>query len=269
MRLRALFSTLLALGLCAGAVTPAVALARSASTARSTDAAAPPARTFYVSGSLLNSKGSLSLLVGLAQVSVDTTGVYSGTLTMGGTSPLTTTVTGTISGTMTLAGMIGGQQVSVTARPVNERIGNALSSGPKTTAGMEYQGDVQANATSIGSMTAIDTSILPEYSFAASVASGRDAGMAVNGSLYALSDHWGELHGYFEDDATGAVYPLLSGTLTRGQLLVHVNMLGHGALIGVASIGSSILNHQLIYKGTLFGPANDDTGTWFCSPPGS
>jgi len=226
-------------------------------------------RTFYISGSLLDAKGTLSLLVGLAKVSVDSTGIYSGTLTMGGTSPITTTVTGTISTTMTLSGMISGQQVSVMARPVKEKIGNAISSGPKTTAGMEFLGDVMANSTSIGYMTAIDTSILPEYSFAATVSKGQDTGTAINASLYMLSDHRGDLHGYFMDDATGAVYPLLSGTLTRGQMLIHVNLLGHGAMIGVAAVANSILNHQLIYKGTLFGPALNDIGTWYCSPPAS
>jgi hypothetical protein len=252
-------------GLCAGLVVPHGAFARPAYTTHSA-ASAPTMRTFYVSGSLLSSNGTPSLLVGLANVSVDGTGAYSGTMTMGGTNPITATVTGIISSTMTLSGMIGGQQMSVMARPVKERIGNPISSGPATTTGMEFQGDAEVNSTPLGYVTAIDTSILQNYSFAATVSKGTNAGMDINGSLYALSDHRGDLHGYFQDDATGAVYPLLSGTLWRGQLLIHVNLLGHGDMLGAASVSRSILNHTLIYKGTLFGPALNDTGTWYCAP---
>jgi hypothetical protein len=266
VRWRTVLLSIIAFSLCTVAAAPGGAAAQRVRRLHGADAS-PATRSFYISGTLYGAGGAPSLLTGLAQLSVASTGAYSGTLTMGGVKPATAQVTGTISTTMTLAGTIGGQSVQVTAQPVNERIGNAGASGPATTRGMEFWGDVMVNSRSIGTLTAIDTSILQEFSFAANVAKGQDAGMAINGSLYLLSDQRGELRGYFSDDTNGAVYPLLSGTLARGQLIIHVDLLGHGNLVGIASASSGILQNQLLYKGALYGPAATDTGTWFSSPP--
>jgi hypothetical protein len=266
VQLRTVLASILAFGLCLVFSLPAGALARPVRVQHAADAA-PTTRTFYISGTLLGSSGVPSLVVGLAQLSVASTGDYSGTLTLGGLNPAKVQVTGTISNTMTLDATIGGQPVAVTAQPVNERIGSPVASGPATTKGMEYWGAVMANAAPVGSLTAIDTSILQEYSVADAVSHGQDAGMNLNGSLYVVSDHRGDLQGYFSDDATGAVYPLLSGTLARGQLLVHVDLLGHGNLVGVAAASHSILLNSLVYTGMLYGPAFNDTGTWYSSPP--
>jgi hypothetical protein len=266
VRLRAVLTLILALSLCLVVSLPAGALARPARVQHAADAA-PTTRTFYVSSTVYGSNGVPSLLVGLAQLSVASTGDYSGTLTLGGLNPTKIQVAGTISNTMTLSATIGSQQIAVTAQTVNERIGNPGAAGPATTKGMEFWGAVMANSAPIGSLTAIDTSILQEYSVADAVTKGQDAGMDLNGSLYVVSDHRGDLQGYFSDDATGAVYPLLSGTLARGELLVHVDLLGHGNLVGVAAASHSVLQNQLVYTGMLYGPSLNDTGTWYSSPP--
>ena len=268
MRLRAFFIPLLLLSLgmhsSSGGVLAKVSRHRSGA-----DVSQPTVRTFYIKGSFLNSSGAPSLLVGLAKLSVGSTGAYSGTLTTAGSGTISLAVTGTISGTMTLDTKLGGQAVSISARSVAERIGDPGKASPATTAGMEFQGPIAVNSTPSGYLTAIDTSILRGYGFAASVERGAHQGSAINGGLYLLSDRRGDLQGYLQDDATSAVYPVLSGTLARGQLLVHVDLLGGGNLVGIASISHSILNNQLVYRGAFYGPAITDSGTWLSSPPES
>lgn len=231
--------------------------------------AAPTTRTFYIQGSLLSSSGAPSMLVGLAALTVASTGTYTGTLTTGGTTPMKLDVSGTISGTMTLDTKLGATALSVSATSVNERIGNPSKAGPATLAGAEFRGDVMVNGALAGWVTAIDTSALREYSFAASVDKGADQGSVLNGGLFIVADHRGDLQGYFQDDATSAVYPVLSGTLARGQLLVHLDLLGGGNVVGIAAESPSILNNTLVYKGSFFGPKLTDSGTWLSSPPES
>lgn len=233
------------------------------------DAPLPTIRTFYIKGSLFTPSGAPSLLVGLAKLSIGSTGAYSGTLTTAGAATASLAVTGTISGTMTLDTKIGGKSLSIVAGSVAERIGDPGRASPATTAGMEFQGPITVDSSTAGYLIAIDTSILREYGFAASVARGTHQGAAINGGLHLLSDHRGDLQGYLQNDATSAVYPVLSGTLARGQLLVHLDLLGGGNLVGIASVSHSILNNQLVYKGVFYGPSLNDSGTWLSSPPES
>lgn len=268
MRLRAALVLCVALSGSA-ALSTAVAMAHP-QTVRPHDAATPVARSFYIQGPYFNGAGYPVTLAGVASVNVDSTGSYSGTMVTIGTQPATLTVTGTVTqNDMSLYTMLNSVALTVTARGVVDNVydrgkGNTL---PATTLGLYYQGDISANGATAGYVTAIDTSIMRSYSFAGTVNSGQSNGMALNGSLNILLDRYGGLHGYLKQDITGYLFPLQSGTLNRGRLLVHIDLVGGGQIIGVANQSSTVIPGQTAYQGTFGGPLANDSGTWISAPP--
>jgi hypothetical protein len=234
------------------------------------DTAAPVARSFYIQGPYFNGAGYPVTLAGVASVNVDSTGSYSGTLVTIGTQPATLTVTGTVTqDNMSLYTTLNGAALTITARGVVDNVydrgkANTL---PATTLGLEYQGDISANGATAGYVTAIDTSIMREYSFSATVNKGPSNGTAINASLFLLLDRYGGLHGYMKQDITGYLFPLQSGTLNRGRMLVHIDLVGGGQIIGVANQSSSAIPGQTAYQGTFGGPKALDSGTWLSAPP--
>jgi hypothetical protein len=231
--------------------------------------AAPVAHTFYVSGSIVNAKGHPSLLVGLASISVESSGSYSGTLMTAGAKPATLKVTGTITGTtMTLTTTLSGQDISVQALAVDEPIGDRGSASPVSTAGNEFRGTVMVGSSVAGYVQVIDTSIMREYSFAATVARGPANGAAINGGLHVLADAYGDLRGYLMRDDDSTVYPV-NGAIGRGILVVHINMLAGGQIIGSAAASRSVLARLIVYRGSFNGPKQGNQGVWLSSPPES
>ncbi len=268
MRLRATLILCAALG-------GSVFLTTAAATAHSRapgprDTSAPVARSFYVQGPYFNGAGYPVTLAGVASVNVDSTGSYSGTMTTVGTQPATLTVTGTVTqDALSVFTTLNGTPLTINARGVVDRVydrgkGNTL---PATTLGLEYQGDVTAAGAVAGYVTAIDTSIMREYSFAGTVNSGPHNGTQLNASLFLLLDRYGGLHGYMKQDTTGYLFPLQSGTLNRGRLLVHIDLVGGGQIIGVANQSTTVIPGQVAYQGAFGGPGALDSGTWLSAPP--
>lgn len=266
MRFRTSLVALTALAV-SGVFSAVPALARAQPSARLADA--PVAHVVYVSGSLMNAAGHPSLLAGVASINVDSSGAYSGTLTTAGTKPATLQVTGTYTTTgMTLMTTWNGQALSVQAAPVVEPIGARGASTPSTTSGAEFRGAVMSGSSTVGYVTAFDASILREYSFAASITRGPDRGTAINGGLFLMVDAYGDLRGYLKRDDNSQIFPI-SGALGRGQMLLHVNMLTNGQVLGAATVSRSIIATLTVYRGRLAGPRNNDQGTWLSSPPES
>ena len=256
--------------LCGSAfLTTAVATAHSRA-AGPRDTTAPVARAFYIQGPYFNGAGYPVTLAGVASVNVDSTGSYSGTMTTIGTQPATLTVTGTITqGDMSLVTTLSGTPLTINARGVVDRVydrgkGDTL---PATTLGLEYQGAITANGAVAGYITAVDTSIMREYSFAATVNSGPHSGTQINASLFLLLDRYGGLHGYMKQDTSSDLFPLQGGSLNRGRLLVHIDLVGGGQIIGVANRSTSVIPGQVAYQGTFGGPGALDSGTWLSAPP--
>lgn len=230
---------------------------------------APVAHTLYLWGATMNAAGHPSILAGVASVNVDSSGVYSGTLATAGDKPATLQVTGTLTATgMTLATMMGGQQLSVQAMPVVEPIGDRGSATPSTTAGNEFRGAVMLGSTPAGYVTAMDSSIMRGYGFAAAVKRGRDRGTVLNGSLFTFVDAYGDMRGYLLQDGTSAIFPA-TGAIGRGQMFVHINLFGSGQVFGTASASRSIIARLTVYKGAFSGPRNGDLGAWLGTPPES
>ena len=245
-----------------------LAAAQPQGSARVADTSAALARTFYVSGSMVTASGSPMSLAGLASLTVTTTGQYTGTLVLAGPKPATLQVSGSISGSnMTLATMVGSQPLSVTAHAVTDRLGDRGKDSPMTTAGNEFQGAAMLGATTTGWITVIDASIMRQYGFAATVTSGPDRDAIINGTLVLLADRYGDLHGYLLRDPDGTLFPLRSGALNRGQLVIHLDLMNDGQVVGAAMQSRSTLAHQLIFKGNFGGPRPGDVGTWFSAPP--
>src|SRR5439155_16482397 len=110
-------------------------------------------------------------LAGLAALTVQSTGSYTGTMTTAGASPATLAVSGVISGTgapssMTLTTTYNGRPLSIQARAVVDIVGDRGKTSPPTTVNNEYQGTVTLGNGASGAATLIDTSIMREYSFA-------------------------------------------------------------------------------------------------------
>jgi len=297
MRLRAVITTLVVLSVSALVSVPTTgALARGTSAGSGRDAPAPTPRSFYVFGTFLTAKGAPTLLAGLATTEVASTGAFSGTLTMAGPKPATPHISGMLTSTsMTATFRLGTQGISLQAIPEVETIGNPTKTGPKTTAGHAFLATVMTGAGSpamgssammtgmgapfAGLATIVETSIMSEYSLAATVSAGPHTGAAINGSVFALEDSIGQLHGYFARDSDGAIFPLIAGSLGSKQMLIDVNLMGAGQtkaagsgmggsqLMGIAMATPSIIQHQIVYKGTFTGPADADSGTWLISPP--
>lgn len=230
---------------------------------------APVTHTLYVSGAIVNAKGHSSLLAGVASVSVESSGSYSGTLMTVGTKPANLHVTGTITGTtMTLTTTLSGQDLSVQATAVDEPIGDRGASTPATTAGNEFRGTVMQGSSVVGYVQVLDSSVMREYSFAATIARGPNGGAAINGSLYLFTDDYGDLHGYLLRDDNGTAYPV-TGAMGRGMLVVHINLLAGGQIIGSATTSRSIISRLVVYRGSFAGPLRGNQGVWLISPPES
>jgi hypothetical protein len=239
---------------------------------RLADAVAPVSRTLYVNGTVVDAAGYPTRLAGLATLTVQDTGSYTGTMTTAGTNAATLAVSGVISGTgapssMTLATTYNGQPLAIQARAVVDVVGDRGKTSPLTTVDNEYQGTLTLGNGASGAVTLIDTSIMREYSFAGTVDRGPHRGMILNAGVFVLMDRYAELHGYLLRDSDNALFPLVSATLGRGRMALHVDLVGGGQLIGVAQASRSIRANQVVYKGTFGGPGSSDSGTWLSSPP--
>lgn len=268
MRLR------MALVLCAtlgasAVLSSAVALAQPHHAGRLADAATVT-RTLYIQGPYFDPAGRVVTFAGVASLNVSSSGSYTGTMTTIGTKPASLPVAGTIiTPTMTLTTTLNGEPITITARNVQDRVYDRGSTNqlPATTNGLEYQGAITAGGQPSGYVTAIDTSIMREYSFAATVTKGPDKGMDLNASLFVLLDRYGGIHGYLLQDDTNYLFPLQSGAINRGRMLVHLDLVGGGQIIGVANASTSVIARLVVYKGTFGGPSGLDSGTWLSSPP--
>ena len=273
MRLRTILTSLAILVLGGSALlSSAVVRAQPHRSSHLADAAAPTSRTLYVDGTVIDAAGYPTRLAGLAALMVQDTGSFTGTMTTAGTNAAKLDVSGVISGTgatssMTLMTTYGGQPLVLQARAVVDIVGDRGKTSPLTTVNNEYQGTLTLGNGASGAVTLIDTSIMREYSFAGTVNRGPHQGLIINGSLFVLMDRYAELHGYLLRDSDGALFPLVSATLGRGRMALHVDMVGGGQLIGAAQASRSIIANQVVYKGTFGGPGSSDSGTWLSSPP--
>ncbi len=271
MRCRVSLILVMALGVsvyASSSMSPSSTALAQVRTASHSVAAAATQRTFYVQGPFYNAAGGVSTLAGLATLSIASSGSYTGTLATAGSKPAMLNVAGTIKGsTMTLMTKIGGQNVSITARSVHEKVTDrgAQMSLPAMTDGMEYQGTIMVGSLASGFVTVVDTAIMRQYSFAAAVTSGPDKGSPVNASLYFFANQSGTLHGYMVEDVSGNSYPILSGALNQGRMLLQIDLLGTGQIVGEASQSTSVISRLVVYKGAFSGPVSTDGGTWLSS----
>ena len=119
VRLRTLLTSLAILVLGGSAIlSSAIVRAQPHRSIRLADAVAPVSRTLYVNGIVVDAAGYPTRLAGLATLTVQDTGSYTGTLTTAGTNAATLAVSGVISGTgapssMTLATTYNGQPLAI------------------------------------------------------------------------------------------------------------------------------------------------------------
>jgi len=232
--------------------------------------AAPTPRVLYIQGPYFDPDGRVVTFAGVANINVGSSGSYTGTMSTVGTTPAALQVSGVITSTgLTMTTTLNGRGIAVAALNVQDRVYDRGRTNqlPPTTNGLEFQGAITANGAPAGYITAIDTSIMREYSIAATVGAGSDKSTGINASLFLLSDRYGGVHGYMLQDTTNNLFPLQSGAINRGRMLLHIDLVGGGQIIGVANASSSVISKLVVYKGTFGGPSATDSGTWLISPP--
>lgn len=232
--------------------------------------AAPTPRVLYIQGPYFDPDGRVVTFAGVASINVSSSGSYTGTMSTVGANPATLQVSGVITSTgLTLTTTLNGLNIAVAALNVQDRVYDRGRTNqlPATTNGLEFQGAITAHSAPAGYITAIDTSIMREYSVAATISAGPGKGTGINASMFLLSDRYGGVHGYMLQDTTNNLFPLQSGSINRGRLLLHIDFVGGGQIIGVANASSSVISKLVVYKGTFGGPSAADSGTWLISPP--